>query len=68
MSYRNANSLSNTCSCLWCFWDQEIIAHLATIKRDDRDDGRIVGHHLAAEEDTIVAQADTAEEEKNQTK
>ena len=29
MSYRNANSLSNTCSCLWCFWDQEIIAHLS---------------------------------------
>ncbi len=45
-----------------------LFARLRTLKRDDRDDGSIVGHHLAAEEDTIVAQADTAEEEKNQTK
>ncbi len=39
---------------------KRLFTRLSTIKRDDRDDGRIVGHHLAAEEDTIVAQADNS--------
>ena len=45
---------------------RRVFTRLATVKRDDRDDGSIVGHHLAAEEDTIVAQADTASEERTE--
>ena len=44
-----------------------LFARLRTLKRDDRDDGRIVGHHLAAEEDTIVAKDDAAKEEQTQS-
>ena len=37
---------------------RHVFRRLASLERDDRDDGRVVGHHLASEDDTVIARED----------
>ncbi len=41
---------------------RRVFKRLSMLHRDERDDGRVIGHHLAADEDTIVAREDTDQE------
>jgi len=41
---------------------KRVFHRLATLQRDERDDGRVVGRHLAAEEGTVVATEDPPEQ------